>query len=175
MKNTYKIALSGVITALSVVLLALGSVIWIFAYVAPLLCGLIMIIMTESAGKKYALTVYFAVSLLSLFLLSDKECALLYALFFGYYPIIREYLERIRSRVLSFLSKLALFYGAVVLCEAICIYVFAIPLDNVMGAAGIILMLVLAGFIFTVYDFLFNVAIILYNKKYRKIFEKFLK
>ena len=170
MKGSFKVAAAGVITALSVILLALGSVIWVFSYTMPLLCGIVMIILTESFNKRTALLVYIAVSIISIFLLSDKESALIYILFFGYYPIIR-----LKPKVLSWFIKLLIFNVGVVGAELICIYIFGIPFDDFLGKWGAVILLVIFNLLFLVYDRLYGMLLIIYEKKYKSRFDRFLK
>ena len=175
MKNSVKIATAGVFTALSVILLALGSIVWIFSYTAPLICGLIMIMLIESYGKKTALLVYSAVSVISLIMLTGKEMSLLYAMLCGYYPVLVQYINKIKSRATRIIIKLVIFNVSVLGVELICIYVLGIPFENMMGTAGIILMIFLANVILFAYDRLIVVLNIIYVKKYKKRLEKYLK
>lgn len=175
MKKSIGIAFSGVICALSVVLLFLGSVVWIFAYVMPIVTGLLMIILTESLSKKTALAVYCSTGILSMFLLPDKESALLYILFFGYYPILKPSIEKIKQKFLCVIAKLVVFNAGVVLSQVLCVYVFGMPVEEFLGKVGIVLMLLAANIIFFFYDKLLFALVFLYNKKYKKVVEKYLK
>lgn len=130
MKKSKQTAAAGVLSALSVVLMFFGSVVSVLSYIMPLLSGLLMIIAVESINRKTALSVYACVSLLSLFLLSDKECALLYAAFFGYYPIIRSELDKIKNRLLLWTMRVILFNVSIVFSQLICVFVFRIPFDD---------------------------------------------
>ena len=175
MKKSLKVAAAGVITALSVILLQLGSLIWLFAYLMPLISGLIMIILTESGGKKSAWLVYAAVSIIAMLLLEDKECVLIYVLFFGYYPIIRDSINKIKLKAVRIISKLLIFNSGIVAAELICIYVFGIPFDDFLGKWGAVILLALANVMFFVYERLLGMVIILYNKKYKSKIERYLK
>ena len=42
--------------------------------------------------------IYAAVAVLSLLFAADKEAALLFVLFFGYYPVLKSFLERISNK-----------------------------------------------------------------------------
>ena len=173
MKKTFRIAAAGVVTALSVVLLQLGSLIWVLAYLMPLLCGMIMIVLAESAGKKTAWLVYASVSILSVVMLNDKESVLLYILFFGYYPIIRENIDKLASKPIRWAIKLLAFNAGVVAAELLCTYVFGIPFDDFLGKWGIVLLLALANFLFAVYERLLKMFIVIYNRKYKSKIEKY--
>lgn len=86
--ESQKIALCGVLSALSVVVLLVGNVLQIGTYAAPMLASFLLIPVLEDYGKKYALLLYAVVSLLSLFLVPDKELVLFYVLVLGYYPVL---------------------------------------------------------------------------------------
>ena len=81
--ESQKIALCGVLSALSVVVLLVGNVLQIGTYAAPMLASFLLIPVLEDYGKKYALLLYAVVSLLSLFLVPDKELVLFYVLVLG--------------------------------------------------------------------------------------------
>ena len=106
-KRTRRIALCGVFSALGVVLLCLGSLIEVLdlstAAIASLLCVLVMI----EYGGFYPWSVYASTALLSLLLAPQKSAALIYALF-GFYPIVKAYLERL-PRVGCVLVKCGIF------------------------------------------------------------------
>ena len=175
MRKTVKIATAGVITALSVIFLLLGSVIWIFSYIMPLLCGIIMMIICESFDKKTAVLIYLSVGVLSLILLPSREASLLYIMLIGYYPIIIDKLNSINLFPLRVLIKLLIFNSTVISAELICTYVFGIPFDNLMGKTGIIILIISANVLLFVYDKLLVILNLLYVKRYKNRIEKFLK
>lgn len=175
MRKSFQIAFAGIITALSVALLYLGGAIWILAYVMPMLAGLIMIFTTESFGTKTALLVYACVSVLSVFLIADKECALMYVMYFGYYPILKPLIEKFKSKFLVWLSKLIVFNTAIVFVELLCFFVFHIPFDDFFGKWGMVILLVCANVVFFMYERLFSLVLILYQKKLKNILNKYIK
>lgn len=103
--ESQKIALCGVLSALSVVVLLVGNVLQIGTYAAPMLASFLLIPVLEDYGKKYALLLYAVVSLLSLFLVPDKELVLFYVLVLGYYPVLRVRLNNIRRGVLRWMAQ----------------------------------------------------------------------
>lgn len=175
MRKTLCIALSGVVTALSVVLMFLGSVVWVFNYVMPIAAGLLLIIVNDSIGKRNAVYVFAASSILSLIILPDKEGALLYALFFGYYPIIKNSLDRISRPLLRILSKLLIFNSGIVLSQLICVYVLSIPFDNFLGKWSAVILLIMANVVLLIYDKMFTMVVIIYDRKYKRMVDKLLK
>ena len=114
--ESQKIALCGVLSALSVVVLLVGNVLQIGTYAAPMLASFLLIPVLEDY-----------VSLLSLFLVPDKELVLFYVLVLGYYPVLRVRLNNIRRGVLRWMAKFGCFNAAVVVMYALLIVVLAPP------------------------------------------------
>lgn len=175
MKNSKVIAYSGVATALSVVMLFLGSIVWVLGYTMPLVASLIMIVLLESVSKKSALLTFVSTSVISFILLNDKECVLLYVLFFGYYPLIRDKLNDIKPKFLSYLLKLVSFNAAMILTQILCVYVFGIPFDDMLGKWGIVVFILCLNLVFIVFDKLYTLLLRLYRIKLKKKVEKYIK
>lgn len=173
MKKSVIVAVAGVMTALFVLLLQLGAMIWLLAYLMPLLCGIIMVAVYQSAGGKTAWLIYAAVSVLSLVLLNDKECALLYVLFFGYYPMLREKLEGVRNRACRTVLKLLIFNAGVVAAELLCTYVLGVPFELFLGKWSAPVLLLLANLIFVIYERLLTMLTVIYTKKFKARIDKY--
>ena len=80
------VALGGVLAALAVVVMSLGTIIPVATYVCPMLCALLLQAVLKTCGVRIAWAWYGAVAILSLLLAPDKEAAAVFA-FLGYYPI----------------------------------------------------------------------------------------
>ena len=111
--ESQKIALCGVLGALSVVLLLVGAALQIGTYAAPMLAAFLLIPVLDEYGPKYALLLYATVSILSVLLV--PELAFFYVFVIGYYPVLRQQLARIKSTLLRWVIKFAVFNGATVL------------------------------------------------------------
>lgn len=175
MKNSKVIAYSGVATALSVVMLFLGSIFWVLGYTMPLVASLVMIILLDSISQKSALLTFVSTSVISFILLNDKECVLLYVLFFGYYPLIRDKINEIKPKFLSYLLKFVSFNTAMVLTQILCVYVFGIPFDDMLGKWGIVVFVLCLNLVFVVFDKLYTLLLRLYRIKLKKKVEKYIK
>lgn len=101
-------AFGGMMTAMAVVIMDLGSLIPVNTYVCPVLCILLQNLVRERCGRRTGWCCYLAVSVLSLLLSPDREAALVY-LCLGYYPMIRSGFQRIRPEILSVIAKLVFF------------------------------------------------------------------
>lgn len=100
------VALGGLLTAVSVVIMSLGSLIPVNTYVCPVLCILLTRPVLEICGRRFALSYYGAVAILSLLLAPDREAALIY-LFLGWYPLARPAVGRL-PKVPALLVKVLL-------------------------------------------------------------------
>jgi hypothetical protein len=109
MKQTKKIALSGIFTALCVVILFLGSIFQTLDLSAAAFASLVVLAAFIELGKGYAFGVYVGVSVLSLVILPYKAPALIFAAFSGVYPILKEPLNRITPMWLSYAARTACF------------------------------------------------------------------
>ena len=110
--ESQKIALCGMLGALSVVLLLLGSALQVGTYAAPMIAAFLLIPVLEEYGSRYALTLYAAVSILAVLFVPETELAFFYVFVMGYYPVLRVKLNTIRSTVLRWLLKFAVFDAA---------------------------------------------------------------
>ena len=87
-------ALGGMLTAVAVVIMCLGSLIPLSTYLCPVLCILITVPVAENCGRRIGWCYYAATAVLSLLLAPDREAALVYA-FLGYYPMLRPFFEKL--------------------------------------------------------------------------------
>lgn len=125
-----KIALGGVLTALCVVCMFLTNLIPIATYALPALACLIVMIAVIEMGKRWALMVYAAASLLSLVLVTDVEAKLVFILFFGYYAILKSVFESLHRPRFCIALKLAVFNLAVIAAYYAAVGLFQVPMSD---------------------------------------------
>lgn len=111
-RRSHEIAFCGMSAALGTVLLLLGGLVPGATYCAPMLGMLPLLPALAEYGWRSALGVYGVTAVLALLLTPDKELAGVY-LFLGYYPVLRPVLERLHSRLVRLICKLAVFNAAV--------------------------------------------------------------
>ncbi len=103
-----KLSFSAILCALGVVILFIGSMIEVVDIsMAALASFLITVCMIEISGAM-PFTVYLATSVLSFILLPTKTVSIIYVMFFGFYPILKNYIERL-GFWLSWIAKFAAF------------------------------------------------------------------
>ena len=89
----YAVALGGVLAALAVVVMSLGTIIPVATYICPMACILMAQVVRQTCGSRYGWAWYGAVAILSLLLAADKEAAAVFAAL-GYYPLVKSRLEK---------------------------------------------------------------------------------
>ncbi|NMB30807.1 MAG: hypothetical protein GX988_05145 [Clostridiales bacterium] len=157
LKNiSYKVALGGVISAISVFTMMLTGIIPLGVYVFPAIAGLTLVLIVIEVNTKWALLCYLAVSILSLLVTPDIEAKLMFIFFLGYYPIIKAYLEQTRYRIIEWILKFVLFNISVIIAYMLIIHVFG--LNEIMdefgefGKYGAWIMLGAGNIVFVLYD-----------------------
>ena len=170
MKKSRKMALTGMLCALAVVIMMLGGVIPLATFCCPALAGLMLIPVFVECGEKLSWCAYAAIAALSLIFCPDKEAALLLT-FIGYYPILRWRLDQLRSRLLRVVAKLGVFNLAVLAMYALSILV--LQMDQIlreyqeMGLALTVACLLIGNLTLLLYDRLIAVMTALYVNRLR--------
>ena len=165
---SYRVALGGIISAFCLMGMFLTGVFPLLYLVLPMLAGLLLLIVVEEVGPQWAWLTYAAVGLLSLFVTFDKEAALIFIMFFGSYPILTLYFNKIPSNWLRLLLKLLFFNVCMVLYYQITIHVLGLTelmesLEDWGKYGGAILLAILNPF-FLCYDVSLTNMMVLYRK-----------
>lgn len=150
--KAYPVALGGMLAAVAVVLMSIGTVLPVATYAAPVLCMMVGQVVLKICGSRIAWAWYGAVAILSLLLAPDKEAAAVF-LVLGYYPIVKPKLDRIKGK---WLWKALLFNGSILLLYWILMKVIGMEqllndFDG-MGLAMYVLLLVLGNLTFFLLD-----------------------
>ncbi len=155
MNKTKLTAFCGMMTAVSVVLMSVTTIIPVFMYVIPLVTGIAVLFADYVGNKKWAVGTFFATAILSLLLVTDKEAVLAYTFFFGYYPIVRQYLQKLPA-ILKNVFKALIFNVSAVLVGVTGVLVFGLSAEEYkeFGKATIPILLGLANVMFVMYDVL---------------------
>lgn len=155
MKKSTKTAVSGVVAALGVVLMLFQGLVPAASIGIPALAGCLLIPVVAEAGVPWAFGSYGATAALSLLLAPDREAALIYTLFFGYYPALFALLGRVRQKPLRALLKLLAFNAAAVSEALLALYLLHIPLGSLtfLGIHTPLWLLLAANVVFLAYDY----------------------
>lgn len=173
-KKCTQIAIGGVFSALCLILMFMTGMIPFATYALPALAGAMLVAVVVENGRGTAALVYVSVSVLSLFIVPDREASMMFIVFFGYYPIIKEKIEGLRARPLVYACKLLLFNLSVVGGYLFIIFILGMPdIMSDMGTFGKYTAVVLLGMgnlVFLIYDFALTKYISLYIHWFKPTF-----
>lgn len=170
MSNSAKTALCGVITALSVICMTITVVVPVTSYSCAMIAGVLLVIIVIEVNAVWAFYVYVAVSLTLVLVLPDKEAAFCYIVLFGIYPILKQFIEKLRSVTLRWILKLIVFDISVAALFYILVFILNIPKES-FSIAGLYVpwLFVIAGdFAFILYDIALTGVVTSYVVKWRK-------
>lgn len=144
--RTRRLTLCAMMAALSTVLLMAGAL-PLATYCGPILAMLPLAAVAEEAGVGWAVGVYAVTAALGAMVVPEPEAVLVFACT-GYYPALKEPLDRIRRSWLRRGAKLVLCLAALSLSYALAIFVLGLPAETPAMAAvllgmGLLLFLLL--------------------------------
>lgn len=185
-QKTKKLTLGAVLCALGVVLLSIGSLIQTVDLSAAALASFLCIFAVIELGGAYPWAIYVITGLLAVVLTPFGMAGWFYIAFFGYYPMIKEKVERL-SRPVSWIIKMITLNAALFICVVISYFLlFASSGKGLLEAFVLmfgdgeateifaIAMLVLVNIVFVIYDLALTSVISLYINRLRHRF-KFLR
>jgi len=168
-KRTKYLTVSAMLAALGVIILMLGSLIDVLDVSVAVLASLLTVYAVIEMGGAYPWLIWLVTSVLSMVLLPQKTPALFYACFAGFYPIIKEKLEKLK-RPIALLLKIVVFH----LCLGALLVMMRLFLPDLLDMEGArwlpaVLYAMCFG-CFLLYDFALTQLITYYLVKLRKRF-----
>ncbi|MBR1972896.1 MAG: hypothetical protein IKA16_05650 [Oscillospiraceae bacterium] len=133
-------ALGGILAALALVIMSMGTLIPVATYVCPMLCCLILQVVLKICGTRIAWAWFGAVAILAILLAPDKEAAAVFAAI-GYYPVVKPKLDRRKGK---WLWKGLLFNSSVLVLYWLLMHLFGLDqLTAEFAEMGMMMTLVL--------------------------------
>ncbi|MBR4450375.1 MAG: hypothetical protein IKS39_00890 [Clostridia bacterium] len=177
MKQSSKCAIGGIVAALSLVLMISVAVVPFLTYALPAVAGAMMVFAVMEINKKWAFGIYVTVAILGIFLVPDKEVAVMYLAFFGYYPILKALIESKCRGVIEWALKLLSFLVTMVVSYYLMIKFMGVTIDETetWGRWAIPILLGMGTFAFIIYDIALSKLVYIYNLKWRKHFKRYFK
>lgn len=161
MRQSRRIAECGMICALCVVIMIVGGILGIGLYASPMFAGLFLIPLGRKYGRRYHLTLWLAVSIISFLTVPEAEQNLMFLCFFGCYPILQPYFHRIQCKIPRVIAKFVYFNAVILAVELLVMYVLV---PKAMNAALMISFMLMFNFTFVCYDFVIPRFEILLNR-----------
>ncbi len=164
-RNASRVALGGVLAALSLLLLYLAAMLPSGRIGMVAVAGLVPAAGVVSGGLATGFLCYGATGILAFLLIPDKGCALLYAVFFGLYPMVKSLIERLRKLPAEFLLKLV-FFNIVLAILLFGFSAFLFPMIPEFLHKTLPIFLV-GNVVFLIYDYGFSKLITYYASRIR--------
>lgn len=170
MRRSFRVAYGGLITGLSVICMFFTGVFPFAEYALPAMAGILLIAMVIEFGFKAALIAYAAVALLSFVVTPNKEAAVLFIAFLGYYPIVKGRIEMIRTIWLQWVIKVIIFNVALI--ASYWVVVNLLGMTQVLDDFGMIqnalaLLWLIGNAVFILYDVAVTRLISFYVHRFR--------
>lgn len=175
--RSFKVAFGGIIVALSIVFMFSTGIIPTLTYAIPAMCGALLMAVVIEIGSVFAGAIYIAVSILSLLVVADKEAAVMYVAFFGYYPIIKGFIENKLGKTLSWIIKYIIFNIAMILSYFVISKVFMITFDDIdfLGKYALPALLLVGNIVFALYDIALTRLVTIYLMRWQKYIKRVFK
>ena len=167
MKETKKLTISAILTALGVVIMLLGAVIEVLDLSVGAIASLIVVFVFVEIGKPYHWLVWICTSLITAIIYPGSALWIEYLLIFGIYPILKSYIERLPKW--SWWPVKLVYINAVVGLLALAMEkLLGIPFFEDEGAWMRVLFWALLNVAFVMYDIFIKVLVRAYFAKYRE-------
>lgn len=165
---SYIVSLCGIMCGLALAMMFILGMVPAFEYISPAIAGVLIWVIKDRLGIKYGLVSYLAVGILCLLIVPNYEASMMFLFLLGYYPIIREYLQRIPPKAVRFIVKLAVFAATSVTAYMLLIYLFGMNelLDEAddFGKYGSLILLGMGAVAFVLYDVFLGLYAPFYQK-----------
>lgn len=164
--NAKRLALGGILTALTLITLYAESVLPTSKLSLYALSSFFVSAIVIESGIKSAWAFYIASSMLALIIIPDKIAVIPYMAFFGVYGIVKFYIEKLQNLISEFILKIA-YFNLCLLFATLLIKEFF--LDKLSIAFPWWMLIVVLEVVFLVYDYVFTLFIQYYNKRIRTV------
>ncbi|WP_069650056.1 hypothetical protein [Caloranaerobacter ferrireducens] len=161
-----KVALGGIVVLLSVLCLYLASILPTNKIFFFCLSTVFIAVIIIEFKTYFSLITYGAVSILGFIVIPNKLIMIPYVIYFGYYGIIKYYIEKINNILVEWVIKIVLFNLFVYVTYIITVNLFV---SNLYIKLPIWLILLLLQVLFIIYDICYSLAINYYKYKLRKL------
>ena len=165
--STKKLTTCAMLAALGVVLLYAGSLIEVLDISMAVIASLLCVIAVIEYGGSAPWMIFGVTAILSILLLPNKTPAFFYATFFGFYPILKEKLEKL-PRVLCWVLKEVIFNVCLVIIALGTYFLFMTNDNSLINPITISIGIVLCEAIFVLYDVALTRLISFYIVSIRK-------
>ncbi len=180
-KKLKNLTIGALLSALSVAIIALGGVIEVLDLSMAAIASFICVFAVIELGGIYPWLIFAVTSVLSLILIPSNIGAWCYVLFFGYYAIVKEKIERLKKPLAWTLKMLIGNVAFAILLFGFGTITYGAGLDFVelvnkvfetnFGTAMVVAVILMVELLFVVYDIALTRIITFYFKRLRHRFK----
>lgn len=163
MNKTKRTAVSALLCALAAVIMHVGSFFGKIDIATAVAASLCVAVGLAEFGYKNAICIYLVTGLISVLFLPSKVPAVLFTAFFGYYPILKMYLDYNISRIKAYVLKIAVFNFSLALMVVITVAFFA-----KLSFLIIAMIFIASNLVFPLFDMAVSSAMEIYYQKIKK-------
>lgn len=176
-KLSFKVAVGGIIAALSLLLMMVAGVTTSLVYAIPMITGALLMVLVIEFGAGFAGLEYLAISIISMLLLGNKEAAVMYVAFFGYYPIIKSFIEKYCNKIISWIIKYVIFNVSMIVAYFVVSKIFMISFDDleIFGKFALPILLFMGNILFAMYDIMLTRLVTIYLYRWQKYLKRMFK
>ena len=161
-----RLTLTAMLAALCVILLYISAVLPTMRLAIVVIAGLLTAVAILETGMAAGVFLYAVSSILGLLVSPIRGNILVYILFFGYYPIVKGIMERVKLRPVEWVLKILLFNVA--LTAAVLMYWKGLLNGIQLPDLAIYLTYLAANAVFILYDIGFSRLIAWYLARFKK-------
>ena len=170
MKNTKRVTVTALLSAMAVAVLSLGSLIGTLDLTVAALASFLVVLLHVELGKRWAVLYWAVTALLSLLLMPQNSAALFFATA-GLYPLLKAAFERL-PRALEWVLKLLVFGTMLAAYILLAKFVFMLP-DAALSGWMLWVLVGTASLAFVLYDIALSRLIVHYGLRLRHRISRF--
>ena len=170
-RQTKYLTVSAMLCALGVIILMLGSFVEVVDISVAVIASLLCVYAVIEIGGIYPWLIWAVTSVIALLLIPQKTPALFYALFAGFYPMLKEKLEQKFRPAIAIPIKLGAFHVSLLLMYGVLRLFLPAQLEGLVFGWFLLVLYVAAVAVFLVYDYALTKLISAYLFRWRKYFK----
>jgi hypothetical protein len=164
-RNSTKIALAGILTALGAAVLFLENIFPTGKLGFYALAGFILSAVVIECGLSFGWISYAVVSLVSFLLVPQKTAVIPYILFFGMYSMVKSHIEKLNRLIAEWILKFAFFNLSLFFMWNIAVKVLELIPSNLLATLPLYAVVLLLQAAFFGYDWVFTFWVQYYLKR----------
>lgn len=163
--SSKRIALSGILTALSCAALLLENISPTGKLGFYVLSAFLLSVVIMECGLTYGWVSYAAVSLISFLIVPEKTAILPYVMFFGVYALVKSHIERLNKLIIEWILKYVFFNISLYFLWNLTVNVLQLIPGKLFEILPIVVIVIILQVLFFLFDWIFSLWTQYYIRK----------